>query len=137
MDDTNESLGISPTGTPYRVLLVDDSIFVKKQLKQILLSENFQIIGEAADGNEAVDFYQNNKNEIDLVTMDITMPNKDGITALKEIIAFDPSAIVVMVSALGKEELVKESLLTGAKSYIVKPLDRTKVLDRLKKIFNH
>ena len=68
---------------------------------------------------------------IDLVTMDITMPKMDGITALEQIMAFDKSARVVMVSALGKEELVKKSLLLGARNYIIKPLDRKKVLERI------
>ena len=71
---------------------------------------------------------------VDLVTMDITMPKMDGITALEQIMAFDKNAKVVMVSALGKEELVKKSLMLGAKSYIVKPLDRKKVLERISKV---
>ena len=70
----------------------------------------------------------------DLVTMDITMPKLDGISALEQIMAFDKNAKVVMVSALGKEELVKKSLMAGAKSYIVKPLDRKKVLERIAKV---
>jgi two-component system chemotaxis response regulator CheY len=68
--------------------------------------------------------------------MDITMPKMDGITALEQIMAFDKNAKVVMVSALGKEELVKKSLMLGAKSYIVKPLDRKKVLERIAKVLN-
>ena len=68
---------------------------------------------------------------VDLVTMDITMPKMDGLTALEQIMAFDKNAKVVMISALGKEELVKKALLLGAKNYIVKPLDRKKVLERI------
>lgn len=123
--------GLKDDGTPYRVMLVDDSIFVKKQLTQMLLSEQYNIIDTAADGQEAVEKYKEHYPNIDLVTMDITMPKMDGITALENIINFDKNAKVVMISALGKQELVKKSLLLGAKNYIIKPLDRKKVLERL------
>ena len=118
-------------GTKYRVLVVDDSMFVAKQLTQILSSDGYEIVATAHDGKEGVDKYKELCPNVDLVTMDITMPLMDGITALEQIIAFDKNAKVVMVSALGKEELVKKSLLSGAKNYIVKPLDRKKVLERI------
>ena len=118
-------------GTKYRVLVVDDSMFVAKQLTQILSSDGYEIVATAHDGKEGVDKYKELCPNVDLVTMDITMPRMDGITALEQIIAFDKNAKVVMVSALGKEELVKKSLLSGAKNYIVKPLDRKKVLERI------
>lgn len=118
-------------GTKYRVLVVDDSMFVAKQLTQILSSDGYEIVATAQDGKEGVDKYKELCPNVDLVTMDITMPCMDGITALEQIIAFDKNAKVVMVSALGKEELVKKSLLSGAKNYIVKPLDRKKVLERI------
>lgn len=112
-----------------KVLIVDDSQFVAKQLSQILTSGGFEIAGVAADGIESIEKFK--ELQPDIVTMDITMPKMDGITALEKILALDSGAKVVMVSALGKEELIKKSLLIGAKSYIVKPLDRKKVLDRL------
>ena len=118
-------------GTKYRVLVVDDSMFVAKQLTQILSSDGYEIVATAQDGKEGVDKYKELCPNVDLVTMDITMPRMDGITALEQIIAFDKNAKVVMVSAFGKEELVKKSLLSGAKNYIVKPLDRKKVLERI------
>ena len=123
--------GIKSDGTKFRVLIVDDSMFVAKQLGQILTSEGYEIIATAVDGKDGVDKYKELCPNVDLVTMDITMPRMDGITALEQIMAFDKNAKVVMVSALGKEELVKKSLLDGAKNYIVKPLDRKKVLDRI------
>jgi two-component system, chemotaxis family, chemotaxis protein CheY len=123
--------GLSPEGVPYNILIVDDSIFVKKQLAQILTSENFNVIDMAGDGEEAVEKYKEHHPKIDLVTMDITMPKMDGISALEKIIEFDKNAKVVMISALGKQELVKKSLLLGAKNYIIKPLDRKKVLERI------
>ena len=106
-------------------------MFVAKQLTQILSSDGYEIVATAQDGKEGVDKYKELCPNIDLVTMDITMPRMDGITALEQIVAFDKNARVVMVSALGKEELVKKSLLAGAKNYIVKPLDRKKVLERI------
>ena len=118
-------------GQAYRVLIVDDSMFVAKQMTQILTSEGFDVVATAADGQEGVEKYKELFPNVDLVTMDITMPKMDGITALEKIIEFDKNAKVIMVSALGKQELVKKSLLTGAKNYIVKPLDRKKVLERI------
>ncbi|OHD13814.1 MAG: two-component system response regulator [Spirochaetes bacterium GWD1_27_9] len=129
--NAKEADGLKPEGTPYKILIVDDSIFVKKQLSQILQSEQFDIIETAGDGEEAVEKYKEFYPNVDLVTMDITMPKMDGITALEKIMEFDKNAKVIMISALGKQELVKKSLLLGAKNYIVKPLDRKKVLERI------
>lgn len=123
--------GIKPDGEPYRVLIVDDSMFIAKQLTQILTSEGFNIIGTAGDGEQALETYKERSPGIDLVTMDITMPKMDGVTALEKILEFDPTARVVMISALGKQDLVKKALIIGAKNYIVKPLDRKKVLERI------
>lgn len=123
--------GLKLDGSKYRIMIVDDSMFVAKQLSQILISEGYEVVTTAADGKEGVDKYKELAPNVDLVTMDITMPRMDGITALEQIMAFDKNARVVMVSALGKEELVKKSLLLGAKNYIIKPLDRKKVLERI------
>jgi two-component system chemotaxis response regulator CheY len=123
--------GLKDDGSPFRVLIVDDSMFVSKQIGQILTSEGFEIVGTAADGEEGVEKYKELSPKVDLVTMDITMPKMDGVTALEKIIEFDKSAKVIVISALGKQELVKKALLAGAKNYIVKPLDREKVLVRV------
>ena len=123
--------GTKPEGTPYRVLVVDDSMFIAKQLGQIFSSEGFEVTATAADGAQGVEKYKELHPNIDLVTMDITMPVMDGVSALEKILEFDKNACVIMVSALGKEDVVKKSLLMGAKSYIVKPLDRKKVLERV------
>lgn len=123
--------GIKKDGTPYKVLLVDDSVFIRKQLAQILTSEGYEIAGQANDGVEGVELYKKLAPNVDMVTMDITMPNLDGISALEQILEFDQKAKVIMITALGKEELVRKSLMIGAKNYIVKPLDRNKVLDRI------
>ena len=123
--------GVRKTGEPYRVMVVDDSVFIQKQMSMMLTSEGFEVFAKANNGEEALAIYQNNKDKIDLVTMDITMPKMDGITALGKLIEFDPKVIVIMVSALGKEDLVKKSLLLGAKNYVVKPLSRDKVIGRI------
>mgnify|MGYP001231078878 CR=1 FL=1 len=123
--------GIKPDGTPFRVLIVDDSMFIAKQLGQILTSEGFDVLASASDGLAGFEKYKELSPGIDLVTMDITMPNMDGVSALEKILEYDKNAQVVMVSALGKEDVVKKCLLLGAKSYIVKPLDRKKVLERI------
>ncbi len=123
--------GVKEDGSPYRVLVVDDSMFVTKQISQILTSEGFEIVATAGNGLEGVERYKELYPNIDVVTMDITMPQMDGVTALEKIIDFDKEACVVMISALGKQDLVKKSLLIGAKNYIVKPLDRKKVLERI------
>jgi two-component system chemotaxis response regulator CheY len=123
--------GVKPEGGSYRVLIVDDSMFIAKQLGQVFTSEGFEVVATAADGSQGVEKYKELYPNIDLVTMDITMPVMDGVTALEKILEFDKEATVIMVSALGKEDVVKKSLLLGAKSYIVKPLDRKKVLERV------
>ncbi len=123
--------GLKEDGSAYRVLIVDDSLFVVKQISQILTSEGFEIIGTAADGEEAVQKYRELSPRVDVVTMDITMPKMDGVTALEKIMQLDKAAKVIVISALGKQDLVKKALLAGAKNYIVKPLDRSKVLERV------
>ncbi len=124
--------GLKEDGTNYKIMVVDDSMFVTKQLSQILQSEEYEVIAIAENGEAALDKYKSLYPSIDLVTMDITMPKMDGIECLKRIIEFDKSAKIIMISAIGKQDLVKESLLIGAKNYIVKPLNRTKVLERIK-----
>ncbi|MCF7949819.1 MAG: response regulator [Spirochaetia bacterium] len=123
--------GVKESGDSYRVLIVDDSMFVTKQIHQILTSEGFEVVGSATDGAQGVEKYKELYPNVDLVTMDITMPKMDGVTALEKILEFDKEARIVMISALGKQDLVKKSLMIGAKNYIVKPLDRAKVLERI------
>jgi len=123
--------GYNESGQQYKVLIVDDSMFVKKQLGQILISEGFEVVETAGNGFEGVEKYKELYPDVDFVTMDITMPKMDGISALEKIIEFDKDAKVIMISALGKQDLVKKALLIGAKNYIVKPLNRDKVLERV------
>ncbi len=126
--------GLRESGTPYRVLVVDDSAFVLKQLTQIFISAKYDVIATAENGEEGLLKFKELKP--DLVTLDITMPKMDGLTALSKIVEYDSGAKVIMISALGKEDMVKKALLAGAKNYITKPLDRMKVLDRAKNVLS-
>ncbi|MDR0909088.1 MAG: response regulator [Spirochaetaceae bacterium] len=132
----NPPQGVKPDGTPYRVLIVDDSMFVVKQMTQIFTSEGFEVAGTAGDGAQGLALYKQLSPKPDVVTLDITMPIMDGVTALEKILEFDKEAKVIMASALGKEDVVKKSLLMGAKGYIIKPLDRKKVLERVVQVIS-
>ena len=134
--DNNVPVGKKSDGTKYKVLIIDDSIFVVKQIRKILETEEFEIIDVAEDGEVGYEKYKEHYPNIDIVTMDITMPKLDGISSLEKIIEFDKNAKVIIVSALGKEDLVKKALLSGAKNYIVKPLDRVKVIERIISVLN-
>ncbi len=110
-----------------RVLIVDDALYMRSMIRDILTnSGRFEVVGEASNGREAVERFQELKPE--LVTMDIVMPELDGIEATREILSRSPSAVVVMCSALGQEALVIESIAAGAKDFIVKPFTPEKVL---------
>lgn len=115
-----------------KVLIVDDAAFMRKLLKNILFSGGFDIVGEAENGKQAVELYK--KLRPDIVTMDIVMPEMNGIEALKEIKKIDPSAKVVMCTAVGQEQMVKAAIKFGAKGYIVKPFQAPKVIEELKKV---
>ncbi len=105
--------------TKTRVLVVDDAIFMRNMLKDIFNDDQFEVVGEAANGVEAVEKYKELKP--DLTTMDIVMPFKSGIEATKEILALDKDALVIMCSALGQESLVMEAIEVGAADFVVKP----------------
>lgn len=115
-----------------RVLIVDDAAFMRMMLKDILTKNGYQIAGEAPNGLKAVELYKLEKP--DVVTMDITMPEMDGIQALKEIKAVDPNARVIMCSAMGQQAMVMEAIKSGAKDFIVKPFQPERVLESLKKV---
>jgi two-component system chemotaxis response regulator CheY len=114
-----------------RVLVVDDAAFMRKLVTDVLTKGGHEVVGEAGTGTEAIVRFQELKP--DLTTLDITMPEKDGISALKEIIALDPGARVVMCSALGQESKVLESIKLGAKDFVVKPFQPERVLEAVGK----
>lgn len=114
-----------------RILIVDDAAFMRMMIKDILIKNNFEVVGEAQDGAEAVEKYK--ELTPDLVTMDITMPEKDGITALKEIKDINPEARIVMCSAMGQQAMVIDAIQAGAKDFIVKPFQSDRVIEAIEK----
>ncbi|MEE2672676.1 MAG: response regulator [Myxococcota bacterium] len=115
-----------------RVLIADDASFMRQMIREIIEPEGFEVVGEATDGVEAVEQYEQLRP--DIVTMDIVMPKRSGIDAVKRILERAPDACVVMCSALGQETLVMEALQAGAKDFIVKPFKPTHVIDVLQKL---
>ena len=114
------------------ILICDDAAFMRMMIKDILTKNGYNIVGEAENGLKAVEKY--NETKPDLVMMDITMPEMDGIQALKKIKASDPSATVIMCSAMGQQAMVIESIQAGAKDFIVKPFQAERVLEAVKKV---
>jgi len=116
-----------------KVLVVDDSLIIRRQLTNLLEEMGHQVIGEATNGKSAISAYKEKKP--DLVTMDITMPDMDGIEAVKNIKAKDSNAKILMVTSHGQEKMVIKSIRTGAKGYILKPATVKKLEEALVKIF--
>jgi two-component system chemotaxis response regulator CheY len=114
-----------------RVLVVDDAAFMRKMVTDALTKGGHEVIGEAGNGAEAVARFQELRPEV--MTLDITMPEKDGLEALREIISLDPTARVVMCSALGQESKVLESVRLGAKDFVVKPFQADRVIAAVEK----
>ncbi len=116
-----------------RILVTDDAAFMRMQLKNIFQSLGHEVVGEAENGQVAIDMYSELKP--DLVTMDITMPEMNGVEAVKNIKADDPGATIVMCSAMGQQQMVLEAIQAGAKDFIVKPFDQDRIKQALEKIF--
>lgn len=114
------------------VLIVDDAAFMRMVIRLMLEKSGFKVIAEAENGIEGIEKYIQYKP--DVVTMDITMPEMDGIESLKGIIHHDPNAKVVMISAMGQELMVMESILAGAKTFIVKPFKEEHVIETMMKV---
>ena len=115
-----------------RVMVVDDALFMRNILKDIFVRHGYEVVAEADNGETVLQLYLDSKP--DLVTMDIVMPKKSGIEALQEIMAADPEAHVVMVSALGQDALVLEAVEAGARDFIVKPFKEEKVLETVRRV---
>ena len=121
-----EELGVA------RILIVDDAKFMRMTLFNILQRANHEVVGEAENGVEAVNLFE--KEQPELVTMDITMPEKNGIEALKEIIQKYSNAKIIMCSAMGQQKMVVEAIEAGAKDFIVKPFDESRVLEAINRV---
>ena len=115
-----------------KVMTCDDAAFMRMMLKDIFTKNGHEVVGEAANGNEAVQKYK--EVNPDIVFMDITMPEKDGIAALTEIMEYNPTAKVVMCSAMGQQAMVVESIKQGAKDFIVKPFQADRIIEVVKKL---
>jgi len=114
-----------------KVLIVDDAAFMRMMIKDILTKNGFEVVGEAENGVKAVEKFQELRP--DLTTMDITMPEMDGITAVKQIKKIDPNAKVIMCSAMGQQAMVIEAIQSGARDFIVKPFQPDRVLEAIRK----
>lgn len=115
------------------ILIADDSLFMRQMLKELLPRDKFFVIGEASTGKEALAKYS--QLNPDLVTMDITMPDMDGITAVKHIIKYDENAKIIMVTSHGQEDMVIKSIQAGAISYILKPITEEKMAGVISEVF--
>ena len=115
-----------------RILIVDDAAFMRMMIKDILTKNGFEVVGEAENGAKAVEKYQELRP--DLTTMDITMPEMDGISAVKQIKKIDPAAKVIMCSAMGQQAMVIEAIQSGARDFIVKPFQTDRVLEAVRKV---
>ncbi len=116
------------------VIIADDLKFIKLVLRQLVEKAGFRVVGEASNGEEAVELYQDKRP--DVVLMDITMPKMDGLTALKKILELDPEAKIIMCSALGQQSLIVQALQLGAKDFIVKPFREERVITAIKHVLD-
>ncbi|MCZ8515710.1 response regulator [Paenibacillus filicis] len=115
-----------------KVMVVDDAAFMRMMLKTMLSEEGHEIVGEASNGLEAVNAYMSIRP--DVVTMDITMPEMDGVTAVREIRKLDPQAKIIMCSAMGQKAMVVEAITAGAKDFVVKPFQKDRVVESLNNV---
>ncbi len=115
-----------------KILIVDDAAFMRMMIKNILIKEGYEVVGEAENGAQAVEKYK--ELSPDLVTMDITMPEMDGISAVKEIMKINKGAKVVMCSAMGQQAMVIDAIQAGAKDFIVKPFQPDRVIEAISKV---
>jgi two-component system chemotaxis response regulator CheY len=118
-----------------RALIVDDAAFMRMMLKDILIKNGIDVVGEAVNGIDALEKYK--ELQPDIVTMDITMPEKDGITAVKEIRALFPQAKIIMCSAMGQQPMVLEAIQAGAKDFVVKPFQAERIMESIKKVLGN
>lgn len=115
-----------------KIMIVDDAAFMRITIKNMLKKSTHEVIGEAENGRVAIERYK--MLLPDVVTMDITMPEMDGLTALKEILRVNPAANVIMVSAMGQEAMVREAIISGARGFIVKPFKEEGILSAIDKL---
>lgn len=118
----------------HKVLVVDDAIFMRKMISEILEENGMEVVGESDTGSGAIEKYKELRP--DLVTMDIIMPEMNGIDAVRKIMTVDSNAKIVMCSALGQQALVQEAMAAGAKDFLIKPFNPSRVVEVLNKVLN-
>lgn len=131
-NEENRKEGLKADGVPYRVLVVDDSIITRKVVKRILTSEQYEICGEAEDGDQVLDLYKELRP--DIITLDMHMSRVDGIVALKQILDFDANARVVMLTGAEEKKNIIRAISLGAKDYVVKPPAPEGLLEKIKNV---
>ena len=117
-----------------KILIADDSMMVRRILERFMDKLNLEIAGSAANGKEAVEMYE--KLKPDIVTLDITMPEMDGLSAMKQILAINPAARVIIVSAVNSKDMIVQALNGGAKAYIVKPFTEAQIVETITEVMN-
>lgn len=118
-----------------KFVVVDDAVFMRTLIKRMIEENtNYQVVGEGANGREAIE--QAKRSQPDIMTLDITMPEMDGIMAIKEILAVSPATKIIMVSAMGQQAMVIDAIKMGAKDFIVKPFDKTRVQQAIENVIN-
>jgi two-component system chemotaxis response regulator CheY len=120
------------TGDPKRVLIVDDARIIRNILRALMQKMGLKVAGEAVNGAEGIRMYEELRP--DLVTMDITMPVVDGLTATKTIMTSDPNARIIMVTSVGQENVMKEAILLGARDFIVKPFNEDRIMSAIRRV---
>ncbi len=115
-----------------KILIVDDAAFMRMMIKNIVTKQNYEVVGEAENGSMAIEMYKELKPN--LVTMDITMPEMDGIEGVKGIKSIDPDANIIMCSAMGQQSMVMEAIQAGAKDFIVKPFQEDRILQAIERV---
>ena len=117
-----------------KFLIVDDAIFMRSVLRKMLTESNFQVVGEAANGLQAIEMAQ--LLQPDIITLDITMPEMDGMQAIEKILEVSPNSKIIMCSAMGQHSKVVEAIKKGAKDFVVKPFEKTRVLQAIYNVMN-
>jgi two-component system chemotaxis response regulator CheY len=115
-----------------RILIVDDAAFMRMMIKNIVVKHGYEVVGEAENGLQAIQLYK--EVSPDLVTMDITMPEMDGIQGVKEIRKIDPNANIIVCSAMGQQAMVLEAIQSGAKDFVVKPFQQDRIIQAIERV---
>ncbi len=126
--------GIKPSGKPYKVLVVENKEFQRKQLVQMLESEKYKVVAIANNGQEALDLYEEHKKDLDLITTTLDMPVLDGYAFLYELMKQSPKVKIAFISEDTTKGVIEDLLRMGAADFILKPMDRVRILDRIKQV---